>query len=71
MIRVDLNDTLSTKVPMTSIQLPAVPRVGEDIEFAGTRWTVTRILWAVDLDSNIQDPAGALVPGYHVIATVK
>lgn len=71
MIRVDLNDSLSTKTPMTSIRLPAVPHVGDDIEFGGTRWTVTRILWVIDEDALIEDPTGTTIPCYYVVATVK
>lgn len=71
MIRVDLNDSLSTKTPMTSIRLPAVPHVGDDIEFGGTRWTVTRVLWAIDKDALIEDPDGIPIPTYYAIATVK
>lgn len=77
MIRVDIHHvTLESRGPdvghRVSLRLPAVPRVGESIEFGEITFVVTSVMWVTDDDARVGDGAiDSHLAVYYVIAAVE
>ena len=76
-IRVDIHHvTLEACGPdvghRVSLRLPAVPRVGESIEFGDITFIVTSVMWVTDDDAHVGDGAiDSHLAVYYVIAAVE